>query len=201
MQRSEISNLILSKLGEDDQVTDPDEDGKAARSINAVWNSVRDTALRLHTWNFAGARKQLTPLAGAPAHGFSYAFQLPPDFIRLDLEKLRPLSVRRDFQLEGTRNILANELGPIDLAYIRRVEEEGDWDPLFVEAFASRLAWQIAIKVTGDKQIQRGAWQEYVAALREAKAVDGRENPSEPPVDSSWVTARDDGGPVSEAGW
>lgn len=201
MQRTEISNLILSKLGEEDAITDPDEEGKAARSINAVWNSVRDTVLRMHLWNFATKRAQLTPLADTPAHGFAYAFQLPTDFIRNDISKLQPTSVRSDHQLEGTRRILANEMGPLDLVYIRRVETEGDWDPLFVEAFASRVAWQIALKVTGDKQIKQAAWQEYSLAIREAKGVDGGENPSEPPVDSSWVTARYDGGPVSERGW
>ena len=201
MQRSEISNLILSKLGEEDGLTDPDETGKAARSINAVWNSVRDTVLRVHLWNFATARTQMTPLSAAPSHGFSYAYALPTDFLRLDLAKLLPRNVRTDFQLEGSRRLLTNDAGPVDLVYIRRVEAEGDWDPLFVEAFASRLAWQIALKVTGDRQIKREAWQEYTVALREAKGVDGQENPAEPPLDSSWITAREDGGPVYQAGW
>lgn len=194
MDRVEISNLALSKLGEDDQLIDPDDDTKPARALKANWNAVRDTVLRRHLWNFAKHRAKLSRLAEAPAFGFAYQYQLPGDFLRLDVDTFS-LENCGLWSLEGKRRLHSNLPGPINLPYIRRIEECGDWDELFVEAFACRLAHQIALRITGDKQIKAQVWSEYVAAIREATGVDGRENPPVDLPDSSWVTARREGGP------
>lgn len=196
--RVEISNLALSKLGEDDQLEDPLDDNKPARSIKAVWNTVRDGVLRAHLWNFAidpgGRDLSHDPSYAASAlSDWRYRFRLPTDFLRLDLQHCRPAWQRSDVRV-GAGFLYANTPGPVHILYVRAVENPGDWDALFVEAFASRLAWQIADRLTGDRGRKSDCWQAYVAALREAKGVDGRENPSEPSEATGWEMARFDGG-------
>lgn len=193
VDRVSVSNLVLSKLGDEDQLTDPDDNRKPARAIRAVWDMVRDMMLRAHPWNFAMRQATLTSSDPAPEFTFTHGFQLPSDFLRLDTTAIEPWSVREDYQIEG-RRLLANTPGPVKIRYVARIEEVGDWDPLFVEAFACRLAYQIADRLTGDLQRQQQAWRAYQLAMGEAKGVDGRENPPEAPIDSSWVTARYDGG-------
>lgn len=203
MDRVEISNLALSKLGEDDQLIDPDDDTKPARSIKAVWNSVRDAVLRRHLWNFAMKRAQISRLLAPPAFGFAYQFQLPDDFIRLDIDELDECVVRK-WSLEGSRRLLCDAPGPINVRYVARIAETGDWDALFVEAFANRLAFQVADRLTGDRGRKQDCWAAYNAALKEATGIDGRENPPVDLMDSSWVNARYEGGasyPGSYPGW
>lgn len=193
VDRVSVSNLVLSKLGDEDQLTDPDDDRKAARAIKAVWDIVRDVVLRAHPWNFAVRQASLTSSDPAPEFIYSHGFQLPTGFLRLDPSQMEPWSVREHYQIEGGR-LLASTPGPILIRYVARIEEVGNWDPLFIEAFACRLAYQIADRITGDMSRKAECWRAYVQAMAEAKGVDGRENPPEAPIDSSWVTARYDGG-------
>lgn len=192
--RIEVSNLALSKLGEDDQLTDPKDDTKPARSIAAVWDIVRDAVLRKHFWNFAMTRATLTAESAAPDWGYKYQFPLPPDFLRLDIKKMEPKAVQSDFSLEGKKRILTDHLGPLKIRYVRRVSEVGDWDPQFVEAFACKLAAQICIRLTGSKTLKKDLLKEYRVAVGEAASVDGKENLPEAPLDTGWVTSRYDGG-------
>lgn len=193
VDRVSVSNLVLSKLGDEDRLTDPDDDRKAARAIKAVWDIVRDIVLRAHPWNFAIRQAVLTSSDPAPAFIYTHGFPLPSDFLRLDPTQMEPLHIRDAYQLEGGR-LLASTPGPVQIRYVARIAEVGDWDPLFIEAFACRLAYQIADRITGDMARKAECWRAYQLSMSEAKGVDGRENPPEPPIDSSWVTARYQGG-------
>lgn len=193
VDRVSVSNLVLSKLGDEDQLTDPDDDRKPARAIKAVWDLVRDIVLRAHPWNFAIRQASLTASDPAPEFIYTHGFTLPSDFLRLDPTQMEPYHIRDAYQLEGGR-LLANTPGPVQIRYVARIAEVGLWDPLFIEAFACRLAYQIADRITGDMARKAECWRAYQVSMSEAKGVDGRENPPEPPIDSSWVTARYQGG-------
>lgn len=183
-----IANLALSKIGEDDQIRDPDQDSHAARTVRAVWDQIRRAVLRAHPWNFALKRFECAARTGAVPHPWENAFPLPSDCVRL-IEVLDPASVRDTYELEG-RELLADTAGPVFIRYVSDITETALWDDLFVEAFACRLAFQIADRITGDRGRKDDCWQAYRFALREAKGTDARENPPIPFPDSSWVTAR-----------
>lgn len=192
--RVEISNLALSLLGEDDQLEDPLEDSKPARSIRSVWNMVRDAVLRAHLWNFAvdPAGYDLTAdgaYVASQLSGWRYRFRLPEDFIRLDLQRIVPRCERNGIRC-GNMYLHANIPGPLHILYVRRVDDPGEWDASFVQAFAARLAWQVADRLTGDRQRKNDAWNAYLAAVREARGIDGRENPPEPAEPTGWEMAR-----------
>lgn len=189
--RVTISNLVAGKLGEPRKIVDPGDDTKIAKAIARVWDVTRDLALRAHPWNFAMKRATLPAAAALPDWGWAYAFPLPADFIRLDLDALEPASLRYGemFQVEGG-NLLCDALGPIYIRYVARIEETGRWDAAFVEYFANLLAWQIADDITGDLARKDRLERAAERALSAAKGVDGRENPPEAAEDSSWVTAR-----------
>lgn len=187
--RVEVSNLTLAKLGETRKLTDPLDDTRAARAISRVWDSVRDIALRAHLWNFALARARLSAVGGAPVFGWSHRFALPGDFIRLEIDTLEPWSVRGEHSIEGGY-LLANFLGPIDIRYVRRVTEVGLWDALFVDYFSNLLGEAVADDITGDLARRDRLSRAAERSLVTAKGIDGRENPPEAALDSSWVTAR-----------
>lgn len=183
-----IANLALSLIGEDDQLRDPDQDSPAAATVRAVWAPVRRAVLRDHPWNFALARAALTAVEGVETYPWEAAFQLPTDCLRL-VEVCDPAACRDTFSVEGGK-ILADTDEALRILYLRDVVETGDWDDLFVQAFAARLAFQIADRITGDRGRKDDAWRAYRAALSSAKSVDAKENPPVVPEESDWVSAR-----------
>jgi hypothetical protein len=188
-----IANLAAQKLGEDDRLTDPDDNTLLGRSVAAVWNEMRRAVLREHPWNCAMKRWQLASrVVTAPETilPWLYAFPLPEDLLRLH-EVIEPVWPRDAWQLEGN-DILAMEPGPLLIRGVRDLTETGQFDDLLVEAFAFRLAFQIADRITGDRQRRADMWDGYRTALMRAKIVDGRENPPIPSSfeDSTWVLAR-----------
>lgn len=193
-----IANLAASKLGEDDQLRNPDDDTHLGRSVAAVWAPVRQAALRDHSWNFAMRRAGLSAEAlDHVPYPFGYSFPLPADNLRL-IEVLN-IGTRDEYQIEGG-SILCNSAEPVYIRYIADIEETALWDALFVEAFACRLAYQISDRITGDVGRRDRAWQGYRAALSEAKRVDARENPQIPTEMTDWELARFGGGLSSATG-
>jgi hypothetical protein len=187
-----IANLAASSLGEDDQLRSPDDDTHLSRSVKAVWDVERRAALRDHSWNFAMRRKALPASASQDATPFGFAYRMPADNIRL----IEVLGYRRgDYQLEGPF-ILSDAAAPLSIRYIADVPEPAEWDDLFAKAFAMRVAWQIADRITGDTNRVQMAERKYRAALSEAKRVDARENPQVASVPTGWELARTGGGEI-----
>lgn len=183
-----IANLAASKLGEDDQLRSPDDNTHLGRTVAAVWDLVRQAALRDHSWNFAMRRAELAATATPGSiYPWQSLFALPADCLRL-IELLDGLS-RSNYQVEG-HAILANSAGPLHIRYITDVIEPAGWEASFVEAFACRLAFQIADRITGDLNRRQAVWGEYQAALSQAKRVDARENPAVALDEGEWVTSR-----------
>lgn len=182
-----IANLAASSIGEDDQLRSPDDNTHLSRSVRAVWDLQRRAALRDHSWNFAMRRAQLPAQAldVAPV-GWSTSFKLPADSVRL-IEVLG--WSRSRYQVEGGC-VLADADGPLPIRYIADVTEPAAWDDLFVAAFAARVGYAIADRITGDRGRKADAWQAYQAALSEAKRVDARENPQVAWEPTGWETAR-----------
>jgi len=200
MDRLDLMRLALTNLGVDEQLDDPDAtDSRAARAFRDVWDMTRDATLRAHLWNFAvdPAGRQLTAdgaFTAATLGDHSHRFALPEDYLRLDLQRLRPENLRRDVRV-SRRYIYANDAGPIHIAYVARVEAVGEWDELFCNAFAWRLAAATTKRITGGAPAAAGLMQEFRAAVLEAKSIDGRENPPEEIEDTDWVASRYDGSP------
>jgi hypothetical protein len=191
----DIANLALGFLGEDGQLRSPDDDSHAASTIKAAWPLVRRICLRELTPSFAKRRREIParPASSAePVIGFDNAFALPGDCVRL-LEIVGPAGASDRFHVEG-RDILANGAGPLQILMIADIIATEQWDDLFVQAFANRLAYQIADRITSDLARQDRCWEAYRKAKNHAGAADARQDPSIPHEDSSWVTARWDAG-------
>lgn len=189
-----IANLAASSLGEDDQLSSPDDDTHLSRSVRAVWDIERRAALRDHSWNFAMRRQALPASAAADQdpYPFGFAYRLPSDCLRLiEVTGFR----RQDYQLEGGF-VLADAAAPLRIRYIVDVVEPALWDDLFVKAFGMRVAWQIADRITGDTNRVQLAERKYRAALSEAKRVDARENPQVAHAPTAWEVARGWGGDI-----
>ena len=167
------SNALLI-LGEN-PINDFKEDSDSARLCSNVYPTVREDLLRKHPWNCAVKRVVLSPSSTAPVFGFAYQFPLPGDLLRV-------LSVGDEsddiqYQLEG-RKVLAN-INALKLRYIFRNDDESTWDPALVALAEAFMAAKIAYAVTGSASLRDALTQEAAYLLRQAKAIDGQEDPPE----------------------
>ena len=117
-----ICNEALSMIGAK-TIQSFDDNTENARRCAAIYDSSRKALLRMHPWSFAKKRMQLAPVATHPSFGYSHAFPLPSDFVRvIDTGQV-------NYEIEG-RYILANT-NLINLVYVADNDNEQTWDSLF----------------------------------------------------------------------
>lgn len=194
--KTQVANLALQKLGEDDQLTNVDaDDGTSPRAIRAAFDFCRRATLRKGKFNFSLVTAELAAQnpnsIPKPPSAFPYQnrFPLPSGCLRV-VEVLdaagRPVT---DYRIRGGA-IVANCASPVYLEHVVDVPEPGLWDDLFVEAFASRLAFQTADRITGDRARKADCWTQFKAAVKDASGVDAKEDPPTETPDSEWIEAR-----------
>lgn len=192
-----IGNSALIKLGET-QVMSFSDSSKAAKLLNTRFDMVRDSLLRSYNWSFAKARASLASSATAPDFGYLYQFDFLPEMLRvtrigdyyvgLNLSDYNSTDSSY-YKIEG-RAILSNEPGPLRVTYIKRIEDPSLFDPSFTEAFACRLAYDLAESLTDSASKKQAAKEEFGAAIREAIRANAIELDPEIVADDSWVLSR-----------
>ncbi len=193
-----IMNRAASKLGAD-RISDRSDDTKVARELDACFDSVRDAELRAHTWRFSLSRASLTALVTVPGFGYSYEYQLPTDCLRVvqvgdyfwtSLSDYRSTD-ESPFSVEG-RKILTDLPAPLHIRYVRKMADTDaqQFDGLFVEVLACRVAIEICEAVTGSTGKKDGLAADYKERLMEALQANDLEIPPVPPPDDSWVATR-----------
>lgn len=181
-ERVDIANMALSWIGEE-EINSLDDDLERARQIKINYIAARDATLEAHEWSFAIKRFTPGKIADAPEYGASHAFSIPSDILRVIAVDPNMASTatpwtapinsheQLDWVLEG-RLILCNE----DVIYcrgIRRVEDEGIFSPLFVQALAAKLATLVAVNLSASAEIQANMFDLYDRFISEAKSRDG----------------------------
>lgn len=183
-----ICNSALIKLGAG-TIMSLTEGSRNANLCLEQYDKQRDDLLRGHVWNFAIARTKLARLSAVPTYGFSYAFQLPADWLRTievhDNDGGRG-AVR--YRIEG-RQVLS-DASELWLKYIARVEDPNRMDASFREALAWRLAADFAVPITQSTTARRDAEDGFRRALVKARSVDAIEDFADQPPESDWVALR-----------
>ena len=182
-----VANLALQKLGAA-EIVSMDEDTRERRAISRCYTMLRDRELRAHNWNFSIRRKVLAPSSVAPLFEFAKAFPLPSDC-------LRPLPPSRDVDWtieyhEGSKHILTNEGTVIYLRYVSRVTDETQFDPLFADMLACKIAWHCCEELTQSNQKKADIEREYDKAKADAKRMNAFEQATPQEPEPPWLTAR-----------
>lgn len=193
----EIANRAITKLG-GARILSFDDDTTEGRAMNSMYNIVRQAELRMNRWNFAMERASIAKLSSTPAWGYSYEYQVPDGFIALRQvnDFVIPLGFNqgRDsddapYQLEG-RKILTNFGSPLKIRFTKDVTDSTQFDALFVEVYATRLAIESCETITGSTGKKANLRDEYREWRSQAIKVDAIENPPEAVYDDSWIISR-----------
>ena len=182
MERVDICNMALSWLGES-PITSIDDETDRANQLQINYVPARDATLEAHNWTFAIQRFIPAINSVDPVYGAGQAFDIPPQILRViavddndakgNATFTNKINAREqiDWQLEGDKIICNKEV--IYCRGVRRIEEEGRFSPLFVHAFAAKLAFLLAQNITSDPNIAQNAYGMYEQFILEAKSRDG----------------------------
>lgn len=206
----DICNMALDRLGHL-SITSLDQNSKAAQLCSRNYTRCRDAILRAHTWNFAISRAELALDGTTPNHEFTYRFALPtgptPPYClkvirtRWDAAGITGSAIYTwpglngyanaivPYRIEG-RYLLANEQTAA-IEYVGRIEDPAQFDELFTDVLAQRLAGEIGMSLTDNASLVKNTWDIYQSKLVEARTIDAQEGTPRDIVDlSPWIVAR-----------
>jgi len=201
----DICNLALVKLGAQPIPSLTSNDPKAA-VLNRVYPLLRDKLLRVWRWNFTRVYIELAALTDSPPFEYSYAYQLPSDYLRLELADVSDgtsqavgmpaasigdwnFNRNQDYRIVG-RQIWSNVPPPLRIQYAAAITDPTQFDAAFVESFACYIAWQLCEQLTGSSQKRQMAQQEYMVSIREARMTNAVELPPETLPDDTFMQSR-----------
>lgn len=187
--QTQICNLAMMRLGEP-SIMSIDDESKRAIALKYCWELVRDMVLQDHPWNFAIRRGTLARLSEDPAFGYSYAYQLPSNCLRVlgMVGEDENLDLTLDYKIEG-QQLFTNEVA-VKLKYILRITDTGLFTPRFCSALASRLAQEVSYHLVKSPALRKQMMTEYQQELSAAKAIDAQEDRPEVYQTNPWIEAR-----------
>lgn len=189
----QIANYALTKLGASPILALTD-DNVQGRTLNRIFTLVRDAELRRGRWNFAIKRTTLLALVAEPEWSYSLQYPLPVDFLSLvqvNDTYIRPFSKQKTLWQVENGAIVTDLIAPLKVRYVYRVTNSALFDPLFVEAFACKLAFEACEAITNSAQKKQALGEAYKEAMMEARSADAIENPPDELPWGSWLESRE----------
>jgi len=183
-----VANLALQMLGQA-PISALNENSKRAAAMDRCYEIIRQGELERNFWTFAITRTTLAALGTGPTWGRTYAFNLPPDYLRIANEDPSYPSIRTDRLIEG-RQILTSDPGPLYLRYVRDFTNAALFHPLFKRGLACSMAIQTCEELTGSSGKLRDIAAQYDKFMSEARMVNAIEAGPEEPEEDSWITVR-----------
>lgn len=194
----DICNLALDRLGQDSIASIDPPVTKNENICARNYDTTRRELIRGYIFNFSKKLIKLTKDATfAPAFGYSSAFALPNDFIRL--LALGNIAINADtdprFYDFAEGRILTDQdtSGTIDVSYIFNAEDVNKYDPLFIKLLKLSLASAMAYKFTLKNTFVRALETELIDVRASASAVSGQEKPPRRIERSRWRNVRKQG--------
>jgi hypothetical protein len=181
-----ICNSALSKLGAS-RISSLAGTTKAALLCNEQYSKLRDDVLAAHPWNFASTRAELSQNATAPTWGYTYAYDLPSDCLRvLRMEEEDDQGI--PYKVEGRK--LLTDASTSNILYIYQVVDTTKFTPLFAEVLAYRIAQDLGYAITQNMNVAQMMAKLYDDALRKAKSFDAQEGTPDLVEAEDWLDVR-----------
>lgn len=179
-----ICNSALRKIGAASILSLDDGSAEAVRCKEA-FQPCLDDVLRQYPWPCALARASLPRLSAAPAWGFSYAYQLPIDCLRV-------LTVNGDaslaYRIEG--QTVVTDAESVDIRYVRKVTDMTGLSASLAEVVALRLASEVVYALSSNATQQELFYKMYLTSLANEKLLANQEQGLEQAVNPWWTEAR-----------
>lgn len=195
---TELVNVALRKGGAAKRIADLTDSVGSAGIANDVLASERDDLLRSAVWNFSVTRVKLGRLSALPAFGWSYAYSLPSDCLRVvsvhdnsDGTGAVPYRIESVLQSDNSYvNVIVSDASDIYLRYCRQITDPNLMTASFRQVLILRMAKIFAISIAKSNPLFQALDGEEQRAYRQARSIDGIEDYPETRPEGSWATSR-----------
>lgn len=180
----EIINQALIKIGAN-IINDLSEGSIEATLAGQLWSVSRRAVLRSHPWNFAVREQSLAPSIGQSSYNYTYAQQLPANFLRLI-----KVFDQNDYKIQN--GYLFTNYNPTVIKYIYDNTDPNTWDSVFTDVVSSRLAAELSYPLTKSAALMTSMFNIYAAKLQTARYIDASEEASDriAEFDSPFISVR-----------
>ena len=194
MSKVEIINRALLKLGE--PPVSSLNDAAFGKSYEMIYHDVKNLLLSSYPWRFAAAAKRLGRME--EKYGGRYRYRLPADCLLLlqvfgagvkDLTEARPSALTGYELADGC--IVAPAKDGLEIEYIRMVDDDALFPPLFREALAAKTAAELAMRIKHSPSLKQALDNEFLLLIRQAEQNNEIAKPAELLPDNSWVLVRE----------
>jgi hypothetical protein len=182
-----IINSALLKLGAD-RLTSLSENRKSAILMNEQWDEIRQKVLREGQFNFSIKRVELAQNSTAPTFGWTFAYNLPADCLRVLKFARKKDDDFFDYQIEG-RTLVTDE-NSAKIRYIFDATDASQFDVGFAEALSWCLAADLGYAITQNAQMVSAAVAQYEKAIKAARSMDAQEGTPDEIEDDEWIISR-----------
>lgn len=188
-----ICNKALGWLGAK-RISSLSENSVPAMLCRDNYEPIRDAVLESRMWTFATARA-ISEVGDDDLDEFErmYLHSIPQGWLgvyrcyrRVDPKVTKQKS--RNWRREG--NKILTEDPKVYMWGVQRITDTGKFTSLFVEALTARLAAELCVSLTENRQREVDLWGLYDAKLREAAARDGQQGESDDMDVGSFIKSR-----------
>lgn len=200
----EICNRALQMLGAQ-AITSLSENSKNSRECNRCYNSLRQSLLRAHPWNFATVFASLPQLSNPPnpppinsLWANTYTYNLPVDFLRLIavsgfisgwLWEGISFTWAQDYIIQNS-TIITWVTPPLNIRYLQDFSDTTKMDPLFRESLSAYMAQEMCEMLTQSNTKGQKMSQAFAASLSEAKKANAFDKPAQDLPTDSYISVR-----------
>ena len=194
MSKIEIINRALLKLGE--PPVSSLNDVAFGRSYDIIYNDVKDLLLSSYPWRFAVAVSELAKLK--EKYNGKNMYRLPTDCLlllrvfgtgQIVADELRNYA-GRNYELANNCVVTAIKSG-VSAEYVRIIDDDGVFPPLFREAIAAKVAAELAMRLRHSLTLKQAMESEFFTLIRQAELNNEIMKDVELVPDSSWVLVRE----------
>jgi hypothetical protein len=176
-----IANIALTKCGVPN-ITSLSDNSTEAEVVASHIAQARNFILQTFEWSELFRRAKTTPDPTAtPDFGYTYAHQLPSDFVRVRSVQDVNDDTLANWEIEG-RYILTDE-DELRLRYVSDELSSSKLPAYFYEVIGGYLATQIAFKLRPEERTR--LFDEYLRAKAEARRAEHSNHPT-----THWTVSR-----------
>jgi hypothetical protein len=189
---TQIVNLALSRIGQKPITSLEADTNNAALLARLIYDDTRRAVLRIIPWKFALRDAELAELADVTSRKYDHVYQLPTKalyVVETSMDDDGAGGTGEAWDVQG-RTIITDAGSPIEITYIEDTEDTIQFDSMFVDLLAEKLAAELVYGITKQAAQRERLLQSYGAKAENAAAVDGQQGSQQVIESNQLITAR-----------